>query len=119
MNKEQALIRLRSLKVDFFKYGPQKDVAALEYAINELEKTAQEVPVQEQSNGLKKYHDQYPTEITFITGLSPFRKLGIEGHKKCDEAIKVNIIIDSPLYNKSEVLKSLNEAFNRILINYN
>ncbi|MDU1314499.1 MAG: hypothetical protein E6940_10630 [Clostridium septicum] len=53
MNKEQALLRLKSMKEDYLEYGPQKDSLALEYAINELERTAQEVPVQEQYVTLK------------------------------------------------------------------
>ena len=52
MNKKEALNQLKSLHYDLEHFqeieSKEEDVKALEYAINELEKTAQEVPVQEQ-----------------------------------------------------------------------
>ncbi|MGG7214018.1 hypothetical protein ACQPUY_10420, partial [Clostridium nigeriense] len=55
MNREKVINQLKELIEDrkSFMVGDyddcyDKDVKALEYAINELERTAQEVPVQEQ-----------------------------------------------------------------------
>ena len=52
MNKKEALNQLKSLHYDMEHFqeieSKEEGVIALEYAINELEKTAQEVPVQEQ-----------------------------------------------------------------------
>ena len=60
MNREQVINRLKDLMLerksfitgDYYDEAYKKDVQALEYAIKELERTAQEVPVQEQSNKL-------------------------------------------------------------------
>ena len=53
MDKEKALIQLKDLLYNFENFESvettEDDVQALKYAINELERTAQEVPVQEQS----------------------------------------------------------------------
>ena len=52
MNKKEALNRLKSLHYDMEHFqeieSKEEDVKALEYAINELEITAQKVAVQEQ-----------------------------------------------------------------------
>lgn len=62
MNKEQALIQLKDLLFNFENFEEvettDEDVQALKYTIDELEKTAPEVSVQEQllneiSNGSK------------------------------------------------------------------
>ena len=62
MNKE-ALIQLKFLLFKFKNFEvvetAGEDVQALEYAINELERTAQEVPVQEQSSeGIEKLAEE-------------------------------------------------------------
>lgn len=52
MNKEQVLIQLKDLLFNLENFEEvettEEDVQALKYAINELERTAPEVPVQEQ-----------------------------------------------------------------------
>lgn len=48
MNKEQALLILKDMLGDYKDNNFMKDRQALEYAIKELERTAPEVPVQEQ-----------------------------------------------------------------------
>ncbi len=52
MNKKEALNQLKSLHYDMEHFqeieSKEEDVKALEYAINELERTAQKVAVQEQ-----------------------------------------------------------------------
>lgn len=57
MNKEKALIQLKDLLYNFENFESvettEDDVQALKYAIKELERTAQEVPVQEQYVTLK------------------------------------------------------------------
>ena len=57
MNKKEALNQLKSLHylLEHFQEieSKEEDVKALEYAINELERTAQEVPVQEHYVTLK------------------------------------------------------------------
>lgn len=51
-NKEKALMQLKDLLYNFENFQSvettEDDVQALKYAINELERTAQEVPIQEQ-----------------------------------------------------------------------
>lgn len=59
MNRQEVIRQLIDLHYNFRNYceveATEEDVQALEYAINELERTAQEVPVQEQSSdGIKK-----------------------------------------------------------------
>lgn len=53
MNKEKTLMQLKDLLYNFENFESvettEDDVQALRYAILELERTAQEVPVQEQS----------------------------------------------------------------------
>jgi hypothetical protein len=53
MNKEEMLMQLNDLLYNFKNCkkvdSTKDDVQALEYAIKEIERTAQEVPVQEQS----------------------------------------------------------------------
>lgn len=53
MNKEKELMQLKDLLYNFENFESvettEDDVQALKYAIKELERTAQEVPVQEQS----------------------------------------------------------------------
>lgn len=48
MNRESAMKILKDMLGDYKNNNFSKDKEALEYAINELERTAQEVPVQEQ-----------------------------------------------------------------------
>ncbi len=52
MNKKEVLNQLKSLHYDMEHFqeieSKEEDVKALEYAINELERTAQKVAVQEQ-----------------------------------------------------------------------
>lgn len=80
-------------------------------------KTALEV--QEQYNEFEKYHKSYPNEISLTVGLSPTKKIGIEKLNKDDcEAVSIKITIDSPLYNKDEVKKSIMYAFYKILKAY-
>lgn len=120
-------------------------VGALEIAIRELERPAPEVPVQEQpikialgghetdktlhAHGevlkeqeqyeFESFHKSYPTEITIIAPISPYKEIGIEPlNKDCNEAVRINLQIDSPLYRKEEVLKSIKYAINKILANY-
>lgn len=69
MNKKEALNQLKSLHYDMEHFqeieSKEEDVKALEYAINELEKTAQEVPVQEQSINFSNPSEGF-LEIEFI-----------------------------------------------------
>lgn len=57
MKREEAIIKLKDLLYNFKEFTSietmEEDVQALEYAIKELERTAQEVPVQEQYVTLK------------------------------------------------------------------
>lgn len=59
MDKEKALIQLKDLLYNFENFESvettEDDVQALKYAIYELERTAQEVPVQEQSFDKDKF----------------------------------------------------------------
>lgn len=50
MNRESAVKILKDMLGDYKDNNLSKDKEALEYAIKEIERTAQEVPVQEQSN---------------------------------------------------------------------
>lgn len=62
MNREEAIEQLKDMLRDYRVGGPLKDTQALEYAVNELERTAQEVPVQEQYVNFKNL----PKERIFI-----------------------------------------------------
>lgn len=57
MKREEAIIKLKDLLYNFKEFTSietmEEDVQALEYAIKELERTVQEVPVQEQYVTLK------------------------------------------------------------------
>ena len=54
MDREKALMQLKDLLYNFENFEEveitEEDVQALKYVIRELERTAPEVPVQEQSN---------------------------------------------------------------------
>lgn len=54
MNRELAVKILKDILGDYKDDNFKKDKEALEYAIKELERTAQEVPVQEQLVKAKK-----------------------------------------------------------------
>ncbi|WP_300381506.1 hypothetical protein [Clostridium sp.] len=72
MNREETIEHLKGMKADYLEYGlKEDDVQALEYAINELERTAQEVPVQEQS--IKEILSEI--SILLITASSITRKV--------------------------------------------
>lgn len=113
----ETLKAIRDLSAEFEMYETgEEDVKALDYAIKELEGTAPEVPVQEQYKEFEEYHSSYPDEISITVGLSPIREMGIEGlNKKNHEAVTIKVKIDSSLYNKNEVKKSLKYAFHKIL----
>lgn len=113
VEKEDAikiLKEIRNLSSEFETYETREiDLEALEYAIKELERTAQEVPVQEQLDYI------YPTNIEI--------KLPIKSHNYfnksevivSDLGIILNLKIDSNLYTKSDVLKQINLACQKLL----
>lgn len=79
---------------------------AIEYAITELERTAQEVPVQEQ---LKEI---YPTTIEFYASLQSI----IDNRMvTSDEAIKLNLQINSNMYDVNDVYRGIILIYQRLL----
>lgn len=78
-----------------------------------------EVLKEQEQYEFESFHKSYPTEITIIAPISPYKEIGIEPlNKDCNEAVRINLQIDSPLYRKEEVLKSIKYAINKILANY-
>ena len=123
MNKEDIIMTLKNFKEgaedrEVYRFT-EEDVEFFNEAIRWLERTAQEVPVQEQYKEFEDYHSSYPNEISITVGLSLLKKIGIEeANKKDNEAITVKVNVDSSLYNKKEVTKSLKYAFYKILKSY-
>ena len=115
MKREEVINQLKELIEDrkSFMIGEcddcyDKDVQSLEYAIRELERTAQEVPVQEQLCNV------YPTCIEI--------KIPIESFNKSDNtiyhssnAVMLKVVIDSNLYSSKDVIKGIKEAYQRVL----
>lgn len=72
MDKEKTLMQLKDLLYNFENFESvettEDDVQALKYAIKELERTAQEVPVQDQYVG-KCNHCGYINEFSLPIGI--------------------------------------------------
>lgn len=111
MTNKEVIEQLKSLKAhceSMKESGEEweKDVQALEYAITELERTAQEVPVQEQ---LKEI---YPTTIEFYASLQSI----IDNRMvTSDEAIKLNLQINSNMYDVNDVYRGIILIYQRLL----
>ena len=112
MNKKEALNQLKSLHYDMEHFqeieSKEEDVKALEYAIKELEITAQEVPVQEQSDNI------YPTEIEIIRPIETYDSIS-NILRISDDAIRLKLTISSNLYLKQNVKEELNLACQKLL----
>ena len=112
MKKKEALNQLKSLHYlpEHFQEieSREEDVKALEYAVNELEKTAQEVPVQEQSDNI------YPTEIEIIRPIETYDSIS-NILRISDDAIRLKLTISSNLYLKQNVKEELNLACQKLL----
>lgn len=91
MNKEKALMQLKDLLFNFENFEEvettEDDVQALEYAIKELERTAQEIPVQEQlkfipedSNGIcidTTKNDVINLKLLHMKGANDMEKMNV------------------------------------------
>ena len=68
MNRQEAIRQLIDLHYKFRNYceveTTEADVQVLEYAINELERTAQEVPVQEQPKTLEFINKEFDINLS-------------------------------------------------------
>ena len=95
MNKKEALNQLKSLHYDMEHFqeieSKEEDVKALEYAINELEKTAQEVPVQEQSVSSKLKINIIFKGLNVLKNINENSLLKISG--KCIDKTSVEITL--------------------------
>lgn len=67
MNRESTIKILKDMLGDYKDNNLSKDKEALEYAIKELERTAQEVPVQEQLCGINKKIDSIQICLTIFS----------------------------------------------------
>lgn len=112
MNREQALERAIELKECSEKFESvsflDNDKEFFEYVVKELEKTAQEVPVQEQSDNI------YPTEIEIIRPIETYDSIS-NILRISDDAIRLKLTISSNLYLKQNVKEELNLACQKLL----
>lgn len=114
MNRKNCIEQLKDLK-KHCEYQHQnsdeiwgEDVKALEYAIKELERTAQEVSVQEQTN------IYYPIELSFTAPLMTSSCFDKNKIIHSEDAINLKLKINSSEYDKQEILKELNSIYQKL-----
>ena len=103
-SKEGAIASLKELHDNPLLLPSERQT--IEYAITELERTAHEVPVQEQLNEI------YPTTIEFYASLQSI----IDNRMvTSDEAIKLNLQINSNMYDVNDVYRGIILIYQRLL----